>query len=277
MLWNPAALALLGAKPPVNTGKPALGSAVWGFDTTVPTLFSSDSGGTTQPNSGGTVARVKDMFLGARSMLQATESSKPTWVANALNGKPALRFSGTTAHMMMDGTNPGTLFQTRTFTMLMVYRRIAAGNYGGLFTAGNSELGQNNDGGDVLDLETGPGGWPALYRNGGTDKSSAQLINPSFTANATQKVVCRSAPANGMEIRLRNSNGQYSGTGALPLSADSFTWNVASLGSTMGYQQFRIPFSTLEGDMFEFSFWGERASDADFTALQNYLDLKWGA
>lgn len=276
MLWNPAYLGLIGAKPPVNTGKPALASPVWGFDTTVPTLFLADASGTAQPVNGGAVTRVADMFGGGMVMQQSTAANKPNWVTGALSGKAALRFPGSFTHMAASGVNPGALFQSRTFTMLAVYRRASSGYYAGLFAAGNSALGQGNGGFDQVNLETRPQGWPTLYRSGGSDTVSAPLVNPSYADNQTTKVVARSAPANGMEIRLKSSSGSFVGTGPLPSTADSFTWDIAVLGSTLGYQANRVPFATFVGDFFEFSFWNSRASDADFTQLQNYLDLKWG-
>lgn len=278
-LWNPGFLGLVGAKPPLNTGLPSIASPVWGLDTSDPTLFRSAASGTTQPASGGTVQRVLDLFGGARVMQQATEANKPTWQANALNGKASLRFGGAGAavsYMLMDGTNPGALFQSRSFTGLVVYRRDAAGTYGGLFCAGNAALGQNSGSYDLWNIESGPGGWANLYRNGGSDYASCLPVNPQFTAGQTQKVVFRSAPANGMEIRVKNQRGIFGGTGALPASVDSFVWDTAALGTTMGYQAERIPLATLVGDMFEVRWWASRASDADFAALGNYADLKWG-
>lgn len=278
MLWSPAYIQGLGLQPTTLTEMPALAGPVQALDASSPSRLFADTAGTTAITDGALVARANDAFGGSRIFQQATSTLRPTYVANAIGGMGALRFGGNRYLALAGVANPGTLFEGLTFTMALAYKRFSAGANAGLFVAGNSSGGQNNGGFDQLLVEGSKSGWPQVFRNGGsvTNWSLVPLNNPVYADNELTKVVIRSAPANGIDIRVKCASGNYDGHGGLPTDADSYTWDAALIGATFNWPNTPSPSSFLIGDFYEFRFWASRASDAEFAQLQAYLDNKWG-
>lgn len=284
MLWCPAYLAAGGIKPTIGTAMPTIASPVFGVDTALRTSLFSDTGGTTQAADNVGVARINDAFSVASISFQCDSApSRPVIVPAAANGNAGLRFTqGGAAPKWMyaaGGSNPGALFQSKTFTMAVAYRRATALDWGGLFSAGDGDGGSGAQGYDLLLLEGNPApeGYMKLVRGGGSDISIARPTGASYANNQVTKVVARSDPTNGMEIRSRSASGSFTGTAALPTTADVFTWNWALLGAELGYNGQSLPLYPFDGDIFELRFWNTRATDAQMTQMQTYLDAKFGA
>lgn len=280
MLWTQSYLGDLGTKPAITNILPVIGSPLWAMDTGQSGFFFSDASGTVPVTNGQAVARVGNILGGASYFAPPVVGNSPIFVFNASPGINALRFALTPAKLLrMAGvTNPGTLFQSTTFTCAVCYRLTAAASaYHGIFTAGNLTGGQFGGGFDMLNLDTNPSGIPNLVRSGGGDSVSASLVNPAYTGdNQIWKIVFRSAPANGMELRSKSASGNFAGTGPTPSTADASTWDTSYLGASLGWGGNVPPLYPFVGDFFEFRFWNARASDALFSQLQGYLDLRWG-
>lgn len=280
MLWQPAYLQGLGVKPNIADSIPALASPVFGLDMSVRTSVFSDTAGTVQAADGAAVARIANVYGGANHFLQSTANARPAVIANAAGTRAGLRFDPavTRRWMTMAGsTNPGTLFQSRTFTAIFAYRRTVSDGYPSVFAAGNSAGGDGGNGYDTALLEGSISGPPRFWRRSGSENAVVQLTSPSYTNSVITKCIVRGAPANGMEIRAKSTAGSFTGTAALPSAADSFTWDVALIGSQCGYTGNPIPTDPMTGDIFEFRWWNTRATDAQMTQFASYLDNKWGA
>lgn len=281
MLWNPAFNGVVGSKADVSSAMPVIGSPVWALDTSLPATLFTDTAGTVQASaSGALIARVANGLGGATYFQQATSGARPSLIFNATGSRSALRFDGVADFMALAGiTNPGSLFQSRTFTMALTYRPASIPEYAGVFAAGNGAGGQGGNGFDMLLVElSSGGGWPKLLRNGGSDTGRAALTSPAYTGdNQVWKMVARSDPTNGMELRSKSASGAFSGTGPLPTSADSFAWDTAYIGAELGYTGVTPPAWFAPMDLFEVRFWNARAADTQFSQLQGYLDLKYGA
>lgn len=286
MLWNPAYLGVAGSRPVVDNALPTITPSVWALDFNATTQLSqtyTDFAGTTPVTASGQfVAHTKNLLGGAAFFGMSFADSRPTIQYNALGTRPALRFSGavdadTVCTLTVNGvTDPGTLFQGRDFTLAVVYRRSALGTTAALFSAGNSTGGTGGSGFDVLQLETGADGSAKIIRNTGSQTSSAFVTASGVTAGQLCKVVCRGSQANGLGIRMRTSGGNWVGTAPIPTSPDVTVWNRVILGGGMGLNNTTTPRNPLVGDIFEFRFWGARATDAQADQLQGYLDLAWG-
>lgn len=278
MLWSPAYIQGLGLQPSTDAQLPALASPVQALDTSDPSRLFADTAGSVAITDGALVARANDAGGGTNSFQQADSTKRPTYVAGVRGGKGSLRFGGSRYLALAGVANPGTLFQGMSFTMALAYVRFSAGAKAGLFVAGNSSGGQNNLGCDQVLVEGSEDGWPQVFRNGGSTAnwSRVPMNNPAYADNDLQKVVIRSSPAAGIDIRVKSKSGNYDGHGGVPTDADSFTWDAALIGATFNWPDTPSPSSFLIGDFFEFRFWASRAADADFAQLQAYLDNKWG-
>lgn len=283
MLWTPSFLGELGSRAPVTATMPTIGSTVFGVDTSQRSTFFSDTGGATQAADSATVGRINDAFAAASINFQCDDSaSRPQLIPSVVNGRAALRFApaGNPKFMYASGgSNNGGLFQGKSFTIALTYRRASALDYAGIFSAGNGNGGNGGQGYDFIMVEGAPSpqGQARLIRAGGGDLAITRLTSPTYADNQVTKYVARCDPTNGTEVRSRSASGSFSGTGALPTSADLFVWDWAVLGAELGYNGQSLPLYGFVGDIFEFRFWGQRATDAQFDQMQNYLDLKYGS
>lgn len=279
MLWNPAHLAALGTRPVISSDLPALASPVQAFDASNTALFFTDVGGTAPAANGSLIARANDANGGAWFFRQQVQGERPTLVTNAVNGKPALRFNGTTSWLALQNAatgfaNAGELFRSLTFTLLLAFKTASVD--GGVFAAGNSTGGEGGNAFDNLTVQLRGDGTVAVARHSGGEYRNAYLSGASHTMGAVSKVVVRSSPQAGIHIRSKSSAGTFDGTTSTPATADIWTWDFAALGAEMGHQWGEMPFNLFTGDIMEMRFWNSRASDAELASLLAYLDAKWG-
>lgn len=284
MLWNPAFLGLAGTRPPISGALPDIGSPVWALDASQLSSIYTDTAGTTPVSATGqAVARVNNLLGGVTYFNQGFANVRPTIQYNVQAGKPGIRFAGALGtdqivSLVLAGmTNPGTLFQSLTYTLALCYRRSAHGAIAGIFGAGNALGGNNYQGYDLLGVETNQQGIPKLVRNSGTVMHWATPSGASATAGQLTKIIARSSPAAGMEIRVKSPAGYFTGASSVPSTPDVTAWDRVLLGAKVGFGSgSNLPKDPLVGDLFEFRFWNARATDEQVTQLLGYLDLAWG-
>ena len=285
MLFDPG-FALLGmvkapttsATPGTIGGPPAIASPVHGMDASLTSTLFADAAGTVAATNGAGVARAYDAFGGtANSFQQGAVAERPVLVTNAVNGKPCLRFNGSTHWMsLLPAAGSGALFQGRSFTMALAFRRPATADVAGLFQAGNADGGNNQDGLDCLLVESFFGGTPMLLRATGTEYGQIYLDAAAYANNAVIRLVARCSPTNGMEFRAKGGPSASTVRASLPATADSFAWDRAVLGAELSYKGSGVPSYRFSGDIFEFRFWASRAGDAQFAALETYME-RWAS
>jgi hypothetical protein len=282
MLFDPAFAHLMTTKLSATSTAPVIASPVHGVDTSLSSTMFIDTGAVTPASAGQTVAAINDAFGGTTRNFQQSEStSRPQLVASLAAGYPGLRFNGTSTYMQLFPLgSAGVPFQGRNFTFSIVYRRSTAASGGfedTLFFAGNQAGGSNGDWLDHVIAYVQSDGLPAVGRATGSEATYVGLTSATYQSGALTKLVCRGSQANGIEFRVRSSAGAFSGTGAIPSSADLFTWDATVLGCGPTYQGVTFPAYFYEGDLFELRFWASRAGDTEFSALQSHLDTKWGS
>lgn len=282
MLHSPAFAASLGAKPSISAALPSIGSDIWVFDTSTLSAFFTDLAASAPVSaSGQAVARVNNLLGGLPYLGQAASSARPTIIYNQAAGRAALRFTSLVGgalqflSVLNGGATPGDLFKSRAFTALLVVRPTNIDGFHGLFAAGNGNGGQNNTGFDMLTMELSAG-LPRLSRNSGSDVAAYRVPSGIDTSSKLLKIVMRAAPGQGSEIRMKCAGQSALTVGPLPLYDDSYPWDTALLGAKLGVGGVSPPLNSFAGDMFEFRFWGARATDVQAAQLQGYADLKWG-
>jgi hypothetical protein len=284
MLWNPAYLGAVGVKPVVSSTLPNLTSPVMAVDVSqTSSLFQDVNGTSAVTTAGQLVARANNLANSANFYNQSFSTGMPTYRPNSVGTNAALNFKGRASNGDYDtyglagvSAGGGTIYQSLVFTILCVFRRTEHANTVGVFCAGNSTGGANNAGYDCLQIECGTTGPPALIRNSGSGTSRVTLSNPSYADNQVMKFVGRADATNGIEIRCKSASGSFTGTGPAPTGADQAAWNTSLLGTELGLNGTSAPQNPFAGDLFEFRFWASRATDAQFSQMQGYLDLRYG-
>jgi hypothetical protein len=279
MLLDPAFAHLISTRITAQNAIPAIATPTIGLDASQTSTMFLDTAATTLAGAGQTIGRVNDAFGGTGfSWQQATSGVRPTLVTNLAAGKPGVRFGGTQWLRLLPTSNSGVQFQSRSFTVACVYRgRRSDNDYSIVWSAGNADGGEANEGYDQLALELGPNGLPNLMRHTGSEFGGCFSNATDIPSSNLVKLVGRGSQANGIELRLRSAAGSFSGTASIASSADVHPWDAATIGAGNRWHEFLYPTISSQSDVHELRFWGSRASDTLFDSLQAYLDTKWGA
>jgi hypothetical protein len=146
---------------------PALSGLVGWFDASAITGLSD----------GGTVATWSDLSVSANHLAQATESVKPTYQTNELNGRPVVRLDGTDDKMAAAGSV--------AFKHVLVVAKFSAAtfpNYSGLITgtgAGGEQIVLIGDGFDgTRTILHDDATQTTVYYRGGTLGAEASMPGP---------------------------------------------------------------------------------------------------
>jgi hypothetical protein len=79
----------------------------------------------TQPANGASISTFVTKFVSAVNLNQGTGANQPTFVTNAINGRPCIRFDGTNDSMQ---TNSSSLGITSAFSMHFIVRLSSSAN-----------------------------------------------------------------------------------------------------------------------------------------------------
>ncbi len=279
MRWNPSFLVGMAAKPDAQTSLPAIGSPVMGLDASMTDRIFTNVAGSIAAVNTNPVARIGDAFDSPTVRWEQSNTvARPMFVTGIQAGRPAIRFDGVNHFMWALGVaNPGTLFQSRTFTMALVYRR-PTNSYHIAFSAGNSTGGDGNAWLDNLTVNLRDTGHVVVDRPSGSQYGNVTLSSATFPPGQVVKLVVRCSPASGMEVLAKGALGLFVQSGPVPLSPDTWTWDAATIGCGLAASDdMSIPREPMNGDLFEFRFWAARADDTARNNLLSYLDNKWGS
>lgn len=277
MRWLPTYLSAIGRKPLAVSDLPVIASPVLGVDMAMTDRIFTDTTASTPAAHLSSVARINDAFGDTTSRWQQSSSTaRPLLVTNVQAGKSALRFNGSSQYLPASGVaNPGTLFQSKTFTFILVYRRPTNG-FHVPFAAGSSTGGEGGAWLDNLTVSARDTGAIQVDRATGTEYSGIAVSTATFPAGQLVKLLVRCSVANGLEVTAKGTLGTFINSGSVPASADNWVWDAAFLGSGMGATGNGVPREPYNGDIFEFRFWNTRVSDVAKASLVSYMDNKWG-
>jgi hypothetical protein len=242
------------------------GLQLWLDASDATTLFDATSGGTLVAANGG-VARWEDKSGNGRHATQGTSADRPARKTAIQGGLDVLRF---------DGSND-FLTTSNVFT--------ATSDYTVFFVGFGKSI--NNDGRAFLSLSTTAqdtnGYFSYLYRDDFSNKSVAIFTTNSQAANLS------SDTASGISYNAFHVmsavysatnrqwwiNGSSQGTANGASGAAAFSSAVLRVGwyyfaSLDGYRFF------LDGDICEIIIYNSALSDANRSAVENYLAAKWG-
>ena len=211
-----------------GTGSPVSGMLYW--------LDASDSG-TLAVNASNRVSQWSDKSGNSQHFTQAAAARQPLLVANALSGKPVLRFDGVTNRLVLgSSTSPQTVF---------IVNRVASGSgLRGIWGLNQADTGLRMASATAWQQ-------PGNANDFGNPAGSAMYINgaeaSAFTAGA----------AHLLEV-ARSSSTTYASTGL----GDYFASGSVS----------PRPFS---GDLAEVLVYGRALSVAERQQVEAYLALKW--
>ncbi len=189
--------------------------------------------------NGGKVSQWNDKSGNGNHETQGTDAARPTYVAGALNHKPALRFSGA---QNMDKVFTGSLAQPNT--IFAVYKYDAAG-------AGAQRLFDASAG--LVQVNT------ALVINAGG--SSVTLVNP-YTRGSYEILA---AVVNGAA-----SSGYVNGVLKASGNPGTNTMTRLKIGSSGANTEY------LQGDIAEIVVYNAAVPSCERVCVERYLAGKWG-
>jgi hypothetical protein len=178
---------------------------------------------------------------------QATPASRPLYVTNVMNGKPAVRFDGSNDSLTLG--NLGYLAPTGATIVMKV--RVLDTNYN-IFSTLNNSACRWNDGGRNADL----GVFTTAVQN-----NMALGLMPN---NGTFTFAVRASAAYGLEIRQNSVRLDYKSTGFTYTSGDAYF-----LGNAPGAT------APMNGDIHSFAFFNRVLSDKELRTVEEYFAWRY--
>jgi hypothetical protein len=184
---------------------------------------------------------------GAPGAAQTTAASRPLYVANVMNGKPAVRFDGSNDSLSMG--NLGYLFPSAA--TVVIKARVLDTNYN-IFSTLNNSACRWNDGGRRFDL--------GVF----TTAVQANMASNLAENNGTFTFAIRISASYGLEIRKNSVRIDYKSTGFTYTSGDTFL-----LGAAPGSQ------GLLNGDIYSIALFDRVLSDKEVRTVEEYFAWRY--
>jgi hypothetical protein len=252
--------------------------AFWLDASDASTLYTDSSLTTLVANDGDPVGGWKDKSGNAKHALQASGTNKPLFKTNIKNSKSILRFDGINDNLATSSTQAYFKFLHATAaTVFVVFQtnlaitnpntiytiidncNVASGTGFVFFFDDRSGNGKNNSVGNV-------GGQAATYNF--TYNATNNLTNTGTWYTVTSKLAGQDATlANRSRMYINGTLDSYINTFAGTNTAN------ASYPLMVGSGQAALP---LNGDIAEILIYSTALADADRTAVEAYLNAKWG-
>ena len=178
---------------------------------------------------------------------QDTEASRPVYITNAMNGKPAIRFDGSN-----DSLSFGNLGYLAPSGATVVMKVRVLGNDYNIFSTLNSAACRWNDGSQNIDL----GAFTTTVQT--NMAATLAEINGTFT------FAMRASAAYGLEIRKNNIVIDYKSTGFTYTGGDTYILGSAPGGS-----------GAMNGDIYSFAFFNRVLSDKELRTVEEYLAWRY--
>lgn len=204
------------------------------------------------PNDGSVVSNWYDINPQINLKRHPTVVDAPAYIANCVNGLPALRFNGTSNYFSYDGS----YLANTDFTAFTVVQRQSAKSLN--YYIGGDSLSTNQ----VL-LIGFPDGTSARYsQRGGID------VNISTTSISTGQIFTAIQSAT-------DGKKYYLNGGSLSTLADN-SYLISYANATIGRFVAAGGTQYFEGDIAEIIFFTRALSDFERTQIEQYLSKKWG-
>ena len=184
---------------------------------------------------------------GTSTALQNTAASRPVYVTNVLNGKPAIRFDGSNDSLSLG--NLGASFPTAATVVMKV--RVLDGDYN-IFSTLNNTACRWNDGGRNADL----GAFTTAVQS-----NMAVGLMPN---NGTFTFAIRASAAYGLEIRQNSIGLDYKSTGFTYTGGDTYTLGTAPGGS-----------GAMNGDIYSIALFNRVLSDKELRTVEEYFAWRY--
>lgn len=236
--------------------------------------FKADAGVTT---SGSSVTSWADQSTNANNAGMSIASMRPSYVPNAQNGLPVIRFDGND-----DALRTGSTVDLRTgLSIFIVAKNAVSKNYNGLFNIGPS----TSDGGVQYHLNDLNLYWQSGANSGNAQYVANEATYPSVYGNAFKN---SAGPAANnfyaLDVVAASSTATLRVNGApgsLYLGGEIGTFNYlppnanyATIG--IGYAGFSgIYTNILDGDIGEIIAYNVTLSASDAATVREYLYAKW--
>jgi len=178
---------------------------------------------------------------------QDTEASRPVYITNAMNSKPAIRFDGSN-----DSLSLGNLGYLAPSGATVVMKARVLGNNYNIFSTLNNAACRWNDGSQNIDLGAFT---TAVQTNMAATRAE---INGTFT------FAIRASAAYGLEIRKNGLVIDYKNTGFTYTGGDTYILGSAPDGS-----------GAMNGDIYSFAFFNRVLSDKELRTVEEYLAWRY--
>jgi len=178
---------------------------------------------------------------------QATAASRPLYVTNVMNGKPAIRFDGSNDSLTLG--NLGYLAPSAATIVMKV--RVLDGDYN-IFSTLNNTGCRWNDGLRNADL------------GAFTTTVQANMALGLMPVNGTFTFAVRASAAYGLEIRQNGVRLDYKSTGFTYTGGDTYILGTAPGGS-----------GAMNGDIHSFAFFNRVLSDKELRTVEEYFAWRY--
>lgn len=232
-------------------------------------VYSDD--GVTPAVNGGPVQRWGDLSGGGRYLEQTTAGNRPTFVTNAVNGKPAISFaSASSQHLFQTGTvsDPGTV--------LVVYKNTGSG-WRGIMGADTPD--GVLVGGYYLQTKTALAAQVQFVRTTTLDTDSGQsFVAKSNLTRGSWDIVGARADGSTLALHSYTADGfKRATTSALPAGATRRPLDTSVKKPVVGAAYYNHwPADFFDGQIAEVIVFDRYISDADFAGVGAYLGQKYG-
>jgi hypothetical protein len=178
---------------------------------------------------------------------RSTAINRPVYVANVMNGKPAIRFDGSNDSLTMG--NLGYLAPSAATVVIKV--RVLDGDYN-IFSTLNNSACRWNDGSGNADL------------GAFTTTVQSNMAAGLMPFNGTYTMTIRASAAYGLEIRQNGVQLDYKSTGFTYTGGDTY---VLGQSSGAGGQ--------MNGDIYSFAFFDRVLSDKEVRTVEEYFAWRY--
>lgn len=179
--------------------------------------------------------------------VQTTAANRPIYTPNVMNGKPAIRFDGSSDSLTLG--NLGYLAPSGATVVMKV--RVLDGDYN-IFSTLNNASCRWNDGGRNIDL------------GAFTTAIQANMAAGLAEINGTYTLAIRVSQAYGLEIRENSVRIDYKNTGFTYSPGDTYLLGIAPGGG-----------GAMNGDIHSFAFFNRVLSDKEVRTVEEYFAWRY--
>jgi len=221
---------------------------------------------TSVPTSGTSILTWKDINPQKTDKQDLTTGDAPTYIENAINGLPALRFNGTANYLQKTSTSINTGTELTVFAVL---RRIAAlSDFQIWLSMWQTGQAADNNNSASIGFDNGVTGTPIIryYRNNADNNATHPALGTPFIYSTVFNGTNNYSFVNGAVSNFTNPTANASTTG---------NFNIQNIYVGAG-RLTSIPTRFWNGDIGEIIVYDRAISDFERQQIEQYLAKKWG-